>query len=103
MTHDRKADLARRTKIIKALAHPSRLCMVEELSKKEKCVYDLTDIVCADISTVSKHLAILKKAGIVECEKKGLQVSYRLKMKCVGKFLECVNGMDALNRKAKKT
>ena len=54
-----------RAKIIKALAHPTRLFIVEELSKNEKCVCELTAGIGADISTVSKHLSVLKKAGIV--------------------------------------
>jgi ArsR family transcriptional regulator len=68
-----------RARIIRALAHPSRLFMLEELAKGERCVCELTALVGADISTVSKHLSILKLAGIVEDEKRGVQVFYRLR------------------------
>ena len=79
-----------RAKVIKALAHPTRLFIVDELSRGEKCVLDLTEQVGADMSTVSKHLTILKNAGIVRDEKRGLQVFYQLKMPCVLGFFACV-------------
>ena len=58
---------------MKALAHPSRLFIVDELSRSgERCVCELTEMVGADMSTVSRHLAMLKGAGIIEDEKRGL-------------------------------
>jgi len=85
-----QARLKARAKIIKAMAHPSRLFIVEELSKKERCVCELTEMVGADMSTVSKHLAVLKDVGIVRDEKRGAQVYYRLQMPCVMNFFKCV-------------
>ena len=79
-----------KARLIKALAHPTRLFMVEELSRGERCVCELRDMVGADISTVSKHLALLKAAGIVADDKRGLQVFYRLRTPCVLGFFECV-------------
>ena len=79
-----------RAGIIKAMAHPTRLFIVDELSRGERCVCELTDMVGADISTVSKHLAVLKAAGIVEDDKRGQQVFYRLRVPCVLRFLDCV-------------
>jgi DNA-binding transcriptional ArsR family regulator len=79
-----------RARILKALAHPSRLFMVEELSRGERCVCELTEMVGADISTVSKHLSVLKSAGIVAVEKRGMQVYYRLKTPCVLRFFDCI-------------
>ena len=80
-----------RSKIIKAMAHPTRLYIVDELSRNEKCVCELTRMVGKDISTVSKHLSVLKNAGIVQDEKRGLQVYYRLRMPCVLNFFNCVD------------
>jgi ArsR family transcriptional regulator len=79
-----------RARILKALSHPSRLFMVEELSRGERCVCELTEMVGADISTVSKHLSVLKSAGIVADEKRGMQVFYRLKTPCVLRFFDCI-------------
>ena len=83
-----------RATIIKAMAHPSRLFMVDELSRGERCVCELTAMVGADISTVSKHLSLLKKAGIVADRKEGLQVYYRLKTPCILRFFECVESVQ---------
>lgn len=85
-----QARLEARARIFKALSHPSRLYMVDALSQGERCVCELTALVGADISTVSKHLSVLKSAGIVADDKRGLQVYYTLKMPCVLRFLDCV-------------
>ena len=79
-----------RARIIKALAHPTRLFLVDELSRGERCVCELTEMVGADMSTVSKHLTVLRSAGIVEDEKRGSQVFYTIRCPCVLKFFECV-------------
>ena len=88
-----KARYEARAKILKAMAHPTRLFIVDELSQQEKCVCELTEMIGADVSTVSKHLSILKTAGIVKDEKRGTQVYYSLKMKCVLDFLSCVESV----------
>ncbi len=81
----------RRVAIIKALAHPSRLLVAEALQQGEQCVCDLRDLIGSDLSTVSKHLTILRQAGIVDMEKRGLNVFYRLRCPCLIGFLECVD------------
>lgn len=60
-------------KIFKALAHETRLFIANELSHRERCVCDLTKMVGADISTISKHLSLLREAGIVAAEKRGMR------------------------------
>ena len=82
-----------RAQIIKALAHPSRLFIVEELTRGKRCVCELTELVGADISTVSKHLSVLKSAGIVRDEKRGNQVWYELRCTCVLGFFDCVEAV----------
>lgn len=82
-----------RARIVKALAHPTRLFIVDELSKHECCVCELTAMVGADISTVSKHLSLLKTAGIIVDEKRGTQVFYSLRVGCVLKFFDCVEAV----------
>ena len=88
-----------RARIVKAMAHPTRLFIVDTLSRGQKCVCELTELVGADVSTVSKHLAILKNAGIVEDEKRGLQVFYRLRLPCVLNFFRCVESVLKSNAK----
>jgi DNA-binding transcriptional ArsR family regulator len=79
-----------RSRIIKSLAHPTRLFIVDELSRGRRCVNDLASLVEADISTVSKHLSILKNAGLVRDEKEGARVYYDLRVPCVLNFFSCV-------------
>jgi ArsR family transcriptional regulator len=82
-----------RARVLKALAHPTRLFIVGELSHGARCVCELTEMVGADMSTVSKHLAILRSAGIVADEKRGNQVYYHLRCPCVTDFFGCVEGV----------
>ena len=87
-----------RARIIKAMAHPTRLFIVDELSRHgEHCVWELTRMVGVDMSTVSRHLAILREAGIIEDEKRGLQVYYRVRVGCLLKFLDCVESLMKCN------
>ena len=84
-----QAQYEARAKIIKAMAHPTRLFIVDELARNgERCVCELTEMVGVDMSTVSRHLAMLKGAGIVEDEHRGAQVYYRLRVRCVLNFFE---------------
>ncbi|MEN6549109.1 MAG: metalloregulator ArsR/SmtB family transcription factor, partial [Armatimonadia bacterium] len=62
-----------KAQIIKAMGHPSRLMMIDALAEGEKCVADLQQIVGSDMSTVSKHLSVLRNAGLVDDRKQGLQ------------------------------
>jgi len=82
-----------RAKVIKAMGHPTRLFMVDRLSKGERCVCELTAMIGADTSTVSKHLSILRNAGIVSMEKRGAQVFYQLRVPCILNFFGCVEGV----------
>lgn len=99
MNEKKRQKLKARAEIIKSLAHPTRLFMVDELSRGERCVCELTEMIGADISTVSKHLSVLKQAGVVEDEKRGLQVWYSLKVPCILNFLGCVEEVLKANMK----
>jgi DNA-binding transcriptional ArsR family regulator len=87
------ASYKRRAQVLKALGHPSRLAMVEALVEGERCVCELQALVGSDMSTVSKHLSVLRNAGLVEDRKNGLNVYYRLRLPCVMNFLECVDAV----------
>ena len=86
-------------KIIKAMAHPSRLFIIEELSKHERCVGELTDMIGADASTVSKHLSVLKNAGLVTDEKRANSIYYTLRCSCIMDFVNCVEDVLSANAK----
>ncbi len=85
--------LEEKAKVLKALGHPSRLFIVEELGAGERCVCQLVEKIGADFSTVSRHLSVLKQAGIVEDDKRGMQVFYRLRVPCVLSFMGCVEAV----------
>lgn len=86
-----------RSIIFKALAHPTRLFIVDKLAKKECCVCDFFNELNIDFSTVSKHLFVLKNAGLVSSEKRGKKVFYKLRIRCVETFNKCIDSF--LNKK----
>lgn len=86
---------ALRARVMRALAHPTRLFLVDLLARGERCVCELAALVGADISTVSRHLAVLKDAGILGCDKRGAQVFYALRAPCVQAWPACVEGVLA--------
>ena len=92
-----------RAGVIKAMAHPSRLMIIDALSEGERCVCELQELVGSDLSTVSKHLSVLRNSGIVAGRKEGLQVFYRLRVPCILNFFGCVDAViqdDAKRRQA---
>ena len=103
MNEDKMDKFRMRAEIVKAMAHPTRLFMMTELSEQEHSVNELQAMVGCDVSTVSKHLSVLKKAGIVIDKKRGTQVIYSLKLPCIMNFMACVetlikeNAVEKLN------
>ncbi len=88
-----------RTRILKALAHPSRLFILDVLSHARRNVGELTELVGADPSTVSKHLSVLKGVGLVRDEKHGANVFYEIQTPCVLNFFTCVDEVMASSLK----
>lgn len=103
MTDKEKVLIEAKAKVLKALAHPTRLWMAEQLSTGEMCVCEFVDQIDADFSTISKHLSILKQAGIVGDDKRGKQVFYKLKVPCVLQFISCVEAVIESNAKEQAT
>ena len=89
MNEKQRAMYEARARIVKALAHPARLMIVDELARQPMCVCDIRELVGSDLSTVSKHLSVLKNAGIVWDEKRGSQVFYSLRCPCAVNFFTC--------------
>lgn len=90
MNEKQKALVEAKANILKALGHPTRLWMAEQLADGEKCVCELAEFVNADISTISKHLTVLKQAGVVSDEKRGKMVYYKLKVPCILDYMICI-------------
>ncbi len=76
-------------RILKALAHESRLRIVDRLSEGECCVCELVELIGSDQSTVSRHLGRLRAGGIIEGDRRGKHIYYRLLTPCVLTFLSC--------------
>lgn len=76
--------------IMKAMAHPTRLFILDRLKEREHCVCELQALIKADMSTVSKHLSVLRQAGIIANRKENNQVFYRLLCPCVLDVYQCM-------------
>lgn len=76
--------------VLKAMAHPTRLFILDRLKEKEHCVCELQGLIEADMSTVSKHLSVLRNAGIIANRKHNNQVFYSLICPCVLDMYQCV-------------
>jgi len=92
-----------RARIAKALAHPSRQLILDVLADGEMCVCDLTELVGADQSTVSKHLAVLKQVGIIEDRKEGVMTFYSLRTRCLQGIWECIEKVLLENLESQRT
>jgi ArsR family transcriptional regulator len=99
MNEQTKAKFELRAQIVKAMAHPTRLFIIDELSRQERCVCELTEMIGADTSTVSKHLTILKSAGLVKDDKRGTSVYYQLRCPCILDFFGCIEAVIQTNAK----
>ena len=96
-----KVDYAGQAKIIKALAHPTRLFILHKVSEDAHSVNELTEMVGADMSTVSRHLSVLRNAGILRDEKRGAQVFYHVWLPCVLQVFKCVAAIEHERSKRK--
>jgi DNA-binding transcriptional ArsR family regulator len=94
MTAAAQTRFKNQARIIKALAHPTRLFIVDELARGERCVCELTGLIGVEMPTVSRHLSLLKRAGILADEKRGSLVYYRLRVPCVLNFFKCVEAVQ---------
>lgn len=85
--------------ILKALGHPTRLAIVEMLQTGERCVCEINERFGADHSTISKHLSVLKRAGVLSDRKQGLKVFYKLEVPCILNFMNCLVSVIELRAK----
>ena len=79
-----------KAEVLRAMAHPIRLAILDCLRDGERCVCEIAAAVEAERSNVSRHLAMMTGAGILSSRKEGLMVYYRLRTPCVLDFFSCV-------------
>lgn len=82
-----------RSNIIKAMGHPVRLMIIDFLKDGTRSFSEVFGLFTLDKSTVSKHLLVLKEAGIVTSQKTGTDTIYRLEVPCVTDFFGCVTAV----------
>ena len=85
-------------RVLKALANESRLIIIDRLNRGESSVGELTELIGSDVSTVSKHLALLRANGIVDDRRQGTTVFYRLLTPCVCNFFACATAITKENQ-----
>ncbi|NVM20140.1 MAG: winged helix-turn-helix transcriptional regulator [Candidatus Lokiarchaeota archaeon] len=75
---EEKLKFTQKSELLKALAHPTRLCIVKGLIEKESNVSNIQEYLELPQSTISQHLFKLKAAGIIKGERKGLEIFYQV-------------------------
>ena len=91
-----------RAEVARAIAHPIRLEIIDILhGEEELCVQEITEMVAASQSSISKHLGILKDAGILARRKEGLNSYYQLRTPCLASIFNCLD--DILREKLKRS
>ena len=90
----------RQAEIVKAVAHPLRIAIVDFLKDGEQCVCDIAKHVESERSNVSRHLSVMVSGGVLSYRKDGLKVIYKLKTPCIVDFFSCV--MSVLKQQAEE-
>ena len=86
----RKSNYQENARILKALAHPTRLQIIELIREKGPCVKAMEETIGVAQPNISQHLSLLRNIGIVEAEREGHQVCYRIKNQTVLKLLDAM-------------
>ena len=76
--------------VLKAVAHPVRLQIVELLETREMCVGDIVEALGGKQAVTSQQLNMMRDKGVLECRRDGTKVFYRIENKNVIKLLHCV-------------
>ena len=90
-----KAALKRQAEVFKALGHPGRMAIVHALGNGEVCACELAAVAGVAASTASRHLTVLRHAGLIGDERRGQKIFYRLTSPCVLTFGQCLDRVAA--------
>jgi len=88
-----------RARVMKALSHPARLMLIDQLEAGERCICELQPLFPQDKSTLSRHVAALRNAGIVRERRDGVRIYLSLATPCILNIFACVSGV--LNKKSR--
>ena len=100
LTQKKQLLFEKQAEIVKAIAHPLRIAIVNFLKDGEQCVCDIAEYVGSERSNVSRHLSVMVNAGVLAYHKEGLKVIYKLKTPCILDFFSCVTA--CLRQQAKE-
>jgi len=100
LTKKKQLLLEKQARVAKAIAHPLRIAIIDFLKDGQQCVCDIAEHVGSERSNVSRHLAVMVGAGVLEYRKEGLKVIYKLKTPCILEFFSCITGV--LRQQAKE-
>lgn len=77
-------------RVLKAMAHPTRLLILDRLNEREHCVCELQELIGSDMSTVSRHLSVLREADIISSRRHNSNIYYKLECPCVLDVYNCI-------------
>lgn len=90
-----RSRLKRQAEVFKALGHPGRMAIVHALAAGPVCACELAGVARLSASTTSRHLTVLRHAGVIRDERRGQKIFYHLSYPCVLSFAECLERIDA--------
>ena len=94
-TELRKHEMEKAAYILKSIAHPSRLAIIDILSKQEwQAVSEISDKLDMEQSLTSHHLNIMKMKGVLESKRDGKSIKYKLRLTEVTQVLSCIEHCD---------
>jgi len=92
--------IRRQAEVFKALGHRGRMAIIHALARGPVCACELAKVAGCTPSTASRHLGVLRHAGLIADERRGQQIFYRLTCPCVLTFAECLDRVAAGERVA---
>lgn len=95
MTYDTDKQYGKEADIFKALSHPTRILILYSIKGEQHSVTELAAKAGIDISTMSKHLDLLKRSKIIVGEKIKNTVYYKNNIPCVFNFLDCAKAISS--------
>jgi DNA-binding transcriptional ArsR family regulator len=76
--------------VFKALGHPARVAILHALAEGPVCACELAAVAECGFPAASRHLAVLRVAGLVAAERRAQKIFYRLTRPCVLGFIDCL-------------
>ena len=92
-TQKKQLLFSKQAEIVKSIAHPLRIAIVDYLKDGEQCVCDIAKHIESERSNVSRHLSVMVSGGVLSYRKDGLKVIYKLRAPCIVDFFSCVTNV----------